>query len=1117
MSLPIEHIQEILKMMSPKKIGNIVAQAKAKQVLREVHEHPENFPRFTDGLDERVTFVAYRLLAAGCSLIEQGQALDGYSELQASADLLESAHRTEAKKDLASGFHCLIGAMAFYACGQYSRAFVLTRDIETITPAAGIIASFLRKDSFQTIARLNEIFLTPTENFDDSDKFDEWVLTVLMARSIALVLEHSYSGDEKLLENAIAILKDTLIISEASSYTSFWWLARLLKLMLTDYGRGSLWNVLPRFFDPDGTCKITDYVRLLALSKPPVTELWQSQIVSLELALNQGNRGAVINLRTSAGKTRVAELAMLQVLKANPSAKVIYLAPFRSLAFELERTFNKSLSPLGFSISHLYGGSRFSGVDRELVDEAHITIATPEKAKSMLRAAPELFAAVKLVVVDEGHLLGGSERDVRNELFLEHLRIEARQRGARFLLLSAVLPNADELASWVGGNPEAVIKSNWKPSGERFGFLRWSKRGVEIEWKGDEPCFNPHFVEFKDVIEEGKKRRFPRTKTQAVAATAVRLSELGPVLIFAGQAQWVASMTKGVLQALGPGAPVHPWPETEWKIFEAVCNEELGDASLELQAARVGVICHCNKLPPQVRITIEKLMAKYPPLIIVATTTLGQGVNIGISSVIVSTTVIGKNSMISKRDFWNICGRAGRAFVDSEGKILFAIDCTHEAWQIKKDENLAKQYFNITRLDKVQSGLLRVVQILVNLSNKAGVLFDVLLEMVANNNFERCGESSETVQALLDLIDDQLLALHVAYKGVDDVSLSADWVDDAFRESLASIQETILVENGQEPHLISFLKARTTGVLNKVQSSAAKRAIVASGLPLSVGVVAFSQLDNFREIVDRFLDTGSNKEALNSIVKEFESWARENAMVITEKMPNQELLDNIRPLWLDGVSLHDIVEIYGEECANICTQFYGYNLPWLFHAISQKLDKITEDKRIEALSTVGLLVELGLPTEAAAKVFLAGVRSRTASVELSAFVTNPAASVSRIRNALLDPSLVAKLSDVVTNSTIEWLKMLSVDHGTTKVIEKKCSSFRLDVPDEVDVLHVRRADSQDQTYLCSTDAKFKYAVRSTEKLPFDELANDPCYVFVRDDNIWNKKCRDPRIISDDYD
>ncbi|MBK8536380.1 MAG: hypothetical protein IPL59_15385 [Candidatus Competibacteraceae bacterium] len=85
---------------------------------------------------------------------------------------------------------------------------------------------------------------------------------------------------------------------------------------------------------------------------------------------------------------------------------------------------------------------------------------------------------------------------------------------------------------------------------------------------------------------------------------------------------------------------------------------------------------------------------------------------------------------------------------------------------------------------------------------------------------------------------------------------------------------------------------------------------------------------------------------------------------------------------------------------------YGYQLPCLFHSIAQKLDKSVEETRVQILAKVGLLVELGLPTETAAKVFLAGVRSRTAAVELATFVTNPVASVSRIRNALLDSATV---------------------------------------------------------------------------------------------------------------
>ncbi len=1115
MSLPIENARLLAQSMRTTSIRNLIAQSKAKQVLREVHEIPENFPNFVQDLDDRVTFVAYALLAAGCSLIEQGETTEGHAELHAAADILESAHRTETGVKQTSALHCLIGAMAFYACGQYSRAFVLIKNVEEITSAAGIISAFLRKDRQQLIFKLNAVLLPQPPEFDDSNQFDDWALTVCLARAVSLASEHAISGQPELIVKANAVLRDVMLISEGGLHPSFWWLSRLLQLMFKDYCNGSLWSVLPPYFGLDGKAQVENYVKLLAFQKPPVVELWQSQIAALSLALNSQNRGGVINLRTSAGKTRVAELAILNTLKSDPNAKVLYLAPFRSLAFELERTFSKTLSPLGYHVSHLYGGSRFSGVDRELVNEGHITIATPEKAKAMLRAAPELFESLKLVVIDEGHLLGDNERNVRNELFLEHLRLLARERGARILLLSAVLPNAEDLAAWVGGDVDALVKSNWKPSAERFGTLRWRKSGVSIEWVGSERCFNPHFVEFKNVpkvTKSGKVRTrvFPEKKTEAVAATATRLSELGPVLIFAGQARWVSSMAKAVLLAFGQNAPTHPWPETEWRILEAVCKEELGDDSFEIEAARIGVICHSNKLPPQVRISVEKLIAKCPPRIIVATTTLGQGVNIGISSVIIATTSIGK-SHISKRDFWNICGRAGRAFVDGEGKVLFAIDMTRQRWQVDKDESNASYFFNQSHLDRVESGLLQVVSELHRIAASSKVSFETLLELAANDKFDRFDQNNARVEVLVDRIDDQLLALHVAYKGNDQDQV-IDWVDDAFRDSLAAIQERNRAENtSRDGKLLPFLKARVAGVLHKVPSPEARRAVIAAGLPLSVGIVAFNQLNVFREMVDRYLTAGANLDTLSDLVFEFEVWARENAKNIFEEIPNQEQLNKIRPQWLGGSSLRQIVETCGNESTNICTDFYGYKLPWLFHAVAQKLDKLAEENHVEALSKAGLLVELGIPTEAAAKVFLAGVRSRTAAVELSRFVVDPTASITKIRSALLDSSVVIALSDVVSPSTLEWLQLLSVEHGNPEVVPAQCARFRLEVPEEVTTLHVRQLTASGSIFLCSTDAKFKFAVQATEELPFDKFSNDPRFVFSRDGDIWIQQCRDPRI------
>ena len=118
MTFSIEHAQRIVKSLAKSPIPNFIAQAKSKQLLQEVHELPDNFPPFTKGLDERLTFIAYRMLGAGCSFIEQDLQEDGYPQLHSAGDLLESVYRATAVTDCASGFHCLIGAMAFYEIGR---------------------------------------------------------------------------------------------------------------------------------------------------------------------------------------------------------------------------------------------------------------------------------------------------------------------------------------------------------------------------------------------------------------------------------------------------------------------------------------------------------------------------------------------------------------------------------------------------------------------------------------------------------------------------------------------------------------------------------------------------------------------------------------------------------------------------------------------------------------------------------------------------------------------------------------------------------------------------------------------------------------------------------------
>jgi hypothetical protein len=889
MTIPLEQAQKVAESLQGGRIQNLFAQSHAKHVLHEVNESPDNFPPFDKQLQDKVTFSAYALLAASCSMLEQNSIEEGVIGLENAAALLQNVHGPFVEESRESNFHALVSSMAFYSAGHYSRAFVAIRKVESTTKAAGIIAAFIRKDLKALVKRLNAILLQDTPEVESQTDLDEWVITTAIARSLAASLEFVITGSENMLDELSQTLEDALVIAMMGMSPAHWWIVRLLKLMLQNLGDASLWKILPPFFDAEADINLDRYIRLLAFSKSPVIELWTSQRAALALALNPTNHGGVVNLRTSSGKTRVAELAILQTLCSDPASRIIYLAPFRSLAFEVEKTLSSSFLRLGFQVSHLYGGSRVSSVDTELVSESSITIATPEKARALFRAVPELFENVKLIIIDEGHLIGPSERYVRNELFVDHLRAFAHSTGARILLLSAVLPNTQELAKWIAGDSGAVAISPWKPSAERFGLLRWNGTRVHIDWLGEVKSFNPSFVRAKPVSKRKNSRVFPASKTDAVAATAVRLSNLGPIMIFAGQAQWVPSMANSVMQALGSDTQEHKWPEHEWKVFEAVCIEELEPNAVELEAAKVGVICHSNRLTTQVRLAMEVLMRSRPPKIIIATTTLGQGVNVGISAVIIATPYIGQNRTIDKMDFWNICGRAGRAFVDGEGKILYAIDDTRRRGQIRRDEALARSYFDVSTTDRVESGLLYVINLLRGVADQSGVSFDVLIELVANNDFSAVGDQGKHFEAILDLIDDELLALHEDASINQALDDSVEWVDQAFRESLAVIQASAEDNHSDRGDVISFLKARAASTLKRVPDKSIRKAVVASGLPLSVAITAHGDLDQFRALADEYLQSDMSLSPLSVAVQQIESWARVNAVSVTGEMPEERM------------------------------------------------------------------------------------------------------------------------------------------------------------------------------------------------------------------------------------
>ncbi|WP_027364608.1 DEAD/DEAH box helicase [Desulfotruncus alcoholivorax] len=1104
MSIPTDYATDLLNNLSQGRIKNLIAQADARRILQEVKETAENYPNFDPSLTEKATHIAYVLLSCGCSMVENedGETNEGLLALEKAGKILSdtfSFNPNEDKKN--KNYNLLIAGMALYAAKQYSRAFIVLKDIDTDFNVGQIIISFIKKDFASLMNVTSNVFFSSAPAQSELRSFDEWVISHEVARCFFIIIDFIHTGNEENFILTNDILEKLLYLSSEDNLTLYWLIIRLLRIILSTFQNSSLWSVLPPLFPAR---HITEkYIRLLSNFKSPVTEMWPSQTASLPLAVGDNN-GAVINLRTSGGKTRVAEIAILKTLSTHIMSKVLYLAPFRSLAFEIEQSLNKTFFPLGITVSQLYGGSTANVTDFELISQSQIIIATPEKAKALIRCGSGIEAEIKLIVIDEGHLLGAEERHIRNEMFLTHIKEFASRNEIRVLLLSAVLPNADDLAQWVADDSASVAKSEWKPSLERLGLLLWDGNRVRLEWKSDGEPFNPNFIQKKPLGFGRRRNHFPNNKNEAIAATAVRLAQSGTVMIYSARANSINGLAESVLLALGEHSEDYPWDNSLWAVFQSLCSEELNDDNIVLMAARKGVICHSNRLPTLVRIAIERLMRSKPPLVIIASSTLGQGINVGISTVIVATPYYSSNP-ISNRDFWNICGRAGRAFADTEGKILYTIDTTRKQWQVNNDKRLAQYYFDNQRMEGVESGLLAALRAILKVARKTNTDFNLLVEVIANDFSEPdiSNEFSNWLDGLFDYLDDELLAMHEDFCA-DDTNI--DWVDNVFRKSLALIQAE--VEN--EELYLRLLRARTIALLNRVKNKADRKKLVASGIPLSVSKSILENIEFFRTLAISFtqeLAEGSDRiDLLDSIIRELEIWSNENASGLMESVPAQSSLDNIRRDWISGISLSTIIN--SEQNADtISKDYYGFTLPWVIHAISQMFDPEVEKGIVQTYSTLAMFVELGLPDETAASIYMAGVRSRSAALELSALDAFQNKTVAEIKQILLD------LSSQETNFSDKsrvWINLLSEFYKAQKPKTISFPAFTWKKDGLPQKLYPREKNGE--YFLTSSDGYFQEKVNSNGDLPFAKVANISGLFFELNHGVWQLKSYNPLIL-----
>ncbi|MDO9336002.1 MAG: DEAD/DEAH box helicase [Caulobacter sp.] len=447
-------------------------------------------------------------------------------------------------------------------------------------------------------------------------------------------------------------------------------------------------------------------------------ELWPAQLRICDEGLLQG-ASAVVQMPTSAGKTRATELIIRSAFLSGRTQLAVIVAPFRSLCHDIRTDLSEAFANENISLNEATDSYQLDiAFDDEITPT--VLIVTPEKLLYLLRRTPELSDQIGLVIYDEGHQFDGMARGPTYELLLSTLRMSLGA-DAQVILISAVIGNASQISEWLIGRDHVVGGEGILPTAKSIAFASWQEQRGRLEYVSpvdpdEQEFFVPRVIEQIQLVlkpRETAERPFPREQGGDVGLyLGLRVVHNGSVALFCGRKSTAANLCGRAAEIFERQAP-YPRPAEiadgdEIAKLASLTATELGAASDAARAAQLGILAHHGDTPQGIRLAIEHAMRQGLANFVVCTSTLAQGVNLPIKYLIVTATQQGRERILV-RDFHNLIGRAGRAGMHTEGSVIFAApEIYDERRQNRFRWAAARQLLDYSAAEPVHSAILRI-------------------------------------------------------------------------------------------------------------------------------------------------------------------------------------------------------------------------------------------------------------------------------------------------------------------------------------------------------------------------------------------------------------------------
>lgn len=773
-----------------------------------------------------------------------------------------------------------------------------------------------------------------------------------------------YRNEEK---DYLRGLKDVLF-QLRDEQSEDYYMFRLIYLVAKRMDTYSIRNLL------NDNSDLVDYIDVLTQKEiRNVFELWQSQKFLFEALeqIRETDDIFFLSLPTSAGKTLVSELILYKFLSYKRGI-AIYIVPTIALTNEIENSFIRRFRKVGINVI-----KELEYDEESNIAQPAILILTPEKLDLLVRKQPEILEELECIVFDEFHKISDGQRGWLEETLIAWFVLHMNIYNYKIVMMSAIV---DGLKDSLSNIKATIYDKKWTPSKKLYGMFYLPEENKKVygnnSVKQDEEIVEEYCLKIKydfklvatlpNVFQRktfGKKRvdgkDTKRSDTKYdLCWKAVNTFEEDTILVY--------FYAKKDIKSFISKCEKYRDIDTDSRLESLKHNiaRQLGSEHMLVKALDYKVGFHDGDLPEDVRSVIESAYKNKLIDVLACTTTLADGVNLPVSTLIVGTfSNFDNNRRLDLGDYKNIVGRIGRALIDTEGKI-FLIKYP-EVYKEEDVQQFNKYYYGERITNSLESAF-------------DGIEGDLLID-VESCAYKEMDKERRNIKSMIERIQIFVFSLYEEMQDSNIVEFEEAYSKAFFLKHSANTDEIMNKYVSKYYRLACEIPYEFLQKCNKTGVSYETNAVLV-GLAEEVG--------DFEDVYDILSE--------NVYLKLLEC---------NEFLPEDESVQHYNALmtWLEGGSYRELRDKYfveddvqnsTERCTKYIRRMFQYIVPWALSALLVYMDEKTDSYRV--MTYLIRCVKYGSLEEDVVALCESGIKSRELAIDLNKLYVDDSSQDSEI-------------------------------------------------------------------------------------------------------------------------